>query len=83
MNKLRELTDMVNAVNSQLLKAHAEIIERINALERALFEVELPEEAVAALVDLKAMAQALDNLNPDAPPAPVDDPVAEEPEFPA
>lgn len=82
MSKLNELTGALSAVNEQLSKAKTEIVARIDTLERALTatDLDLPEEVVAALVDLKATAQALDDLNPDPAPAPTDEPVAETPE---
>lgn len=69
MSKLNELAVKLTAVNDRLLKAHQEIIDRIAELSEALGNVDLPEEAETALAALETAAQALDDLNPDAPPA--------------
>ncbi|MCU0806558.1 MAG: hypothetical protein MUC53_00995 [Candidatus Contendobacter sp.] len=73
MSKISEVAGQLQAVNEKLLKAKVEIIDRINALEEALGDVDLPAEAGEALTALMATAQALDDLNPDAEPAPAPD----------
>lgn len=58
------------AVKEQLVKAAGEIVGKISALEAALAEAGATSPAVVAVVaDLKAVAQGLDDLTPDAPPA--------------
>lgn len=79
MTKIAELSAIVTDAVAQLDKAHAEIVgkqdellSQISALEDALSNMndELPEDAVAALGALKAAAQSLDDVVPDAEPAP-------------
>jgi archaellum component FlaC len=77
MTKVNELAEKLNVINAQLHKASAEIIGQINALQDALTDVELPQEAIDAMNELESIAQALDDLNPDAPP-PVEDPEDDE-----
>lgn len=81
MSKLNEVAGQLQVANERLLKAKVEIIDRINALEDALDDVDLPIEAEEALSALMATAQALDDLNPDPEPEPGADPepVVEEP----
>ena len=71
--KISELTAAVTEVSTQLAKAQGEILERITSLEDALLNVELPEEATAALTALREQTQALDDIVPDA----IVDPVIE------
>ena len=66
MAKLNELAEQLNRITAQLEKARVEVVERVNALVAALEDVGLPAEAEAALEALKAKAQELDDLNPDA-----------------
>jgi len=66
MAKLNELAEQLNQITTQLEKARVEVVERVNALVAALEDVGLPAEAEAALEALKAKAQELDDLNPDA-----------------
>jgi hypothetical protein len=75
MTTVNELAGKLNAINAQLHKASGEIIDRINTLQDSLSNVDLPEEATDAMNELAALAQALDDLNPDAPP-----PVEENPD---
>jgi ACT domain-containing protein len=70
--KLSELSGLLNDVLAQLAKAKAEILDKIESLETALSDVDLPEDAVAALAALSAKAQALDDVVPDAE-APVEE----------
>ena len=63
--KLSELSGLLTDVLAQLAKAKAEIIERIETLETALSDVNLPPDAVSSLAALMAKAQALDDIVPD------------------
>ena len=66
----------------QLNKAKDEIVAQVSALQVALEGVDLPQDALDALVALEATAQVLDDLNPDAlsvEPEPATEPVADEP----
>ena len=69
--KLSELTTAISGVSTQLTKAQNEILSRINALENALVDVELPEDAVSAIEALRTQTQALDDIVPDVVPEPV------------
>lgn len=63
--------DAVNAVTSQLRKAQAEIVAKIDDVQ-----AQLDAAGVAQDIDLSALtaaAQALDDIVPDAAPAPADD----------
>ncbi len=64
--KVSELANAVAEVSAQLAKAQDEILGRIAALEAALVDVELPEQAVVAFDALRAQTQALDDINADA-----------------
>jgi len=71
------LKTQVGAIGDQLTKAQGEITTEIANLKTALADVELPAEATTALTDLTTavgtlspVAQALDDLNPDAPATP-------------
>ena len=78
MTQVNELAAKLEQVNVQLGKAKEEIINQVNALQDALANVELPADAEAALNNLMGAAQALDDLNPDAPapePVPAEEPV--------
>lgn len=77
MVTVNELAAKLNTINEQLDKAKNEIVAQVGALQAALEGVELPQDALDALVALEATAQVLDDLNPDAPVAPVDEPVVE------
>ena len=69
--KLSELTTAIAGVSAQLTKAQNEILYRINALENALVDVDLPEDAVNAFDALRTQTQALDDIVPDVVPEPV------------
>ena len=69
--KLSELTTAIAGVSAQLTKAQNEILSRINALENALIDVELPEDAASAIESLRTQTQALDDIVPDVVPEPV------------
>lgn len=73
-DQLNSLTTQVGAQGDQLTKAQTEIVAEIANLKNALTNVDLPVEATTALANLTAavakispIAQALDDLNPDAP----------------
>lgn len=68
--KLSELTTAIAGVSAQLTKAQNEILSRINALENALIDVELPEDAASAIEALRTQTQALDDIVPDVVPEP-------------
>jgi hypothetical protein len=65
---LNELATVLTGLATQLDKASAEILGKIAELETALLESEVPDEAAVLIEDLKAKAQALDDIVPDAPP---------------
>lgn len=60
-----ELTNSLTAIQATFEKAKAEIIGKIDNLQAALSNVELPEEAVAALAALQETATSLDDIVPD------------------
>jgi hypothetical protein len=60
-----EALTAIQAVGTQLQKAQAEIVQKITDLEAALANANLSPEAEAALADLKAKAQGLDDIVPD------------------
>jgi precorrin-6B methylase 1 len=64
--KLSEISANLAAVDAQLKKAQAEILNRISELQAALADVEVPVEATEALDRLAASAKALDDIVPDA-----------------
>jgi len=66
--KLSELPAAIAGVSAQLTKAQDEILAKIAAMEDALIDVELPEEAIVAINALRTDAQALDDIVPDAIP---------------
>ena len=59
MSQLNEVVGQLQAANERLLKARGEIIDRINALEEALGDVDLPDEAGEALTALMATCNRL------------------------
>lgn len=68
---ITEATAKLNSLGDQLEKASTEILKEIETLKAATVNVQLPAEAEAAIDRLTAKAQALDDINPDAPvPAP-------------
>lgn len=77
MAKLSDLQNELEAVNAQLSKAIGEINGKIDELADALDNVDLPEEAETALAELKAKAQALDDIVPDAEPEEPEEPEEE------
>lgn len=66
--KLSELDDVLAGLGTTLNKAKDEILDKITALENALLEVDLPDEAVAALENVITAARALDDVVPDPEP---------------
>lgn len=75
MAKLTELKSAVDAVNSQVAKAFGEIRSlidqqsaKIEELTKQLGDADIPADAQASLDALKALAQKLDDIVPDAPP---------------
>ena len=66
--KVSELAAAISELSAQLAKAQGEILGKIDALEAALVDVELPIEAVTALEGLRVGAQALDDIVPDVIP---------------
>jgi len=72
--KVSEIAATVNALSEQLVKVQVEILGKIEALETALTDVDLPEEAADALNALRGNVQAIDDIVPDVV---VEEPVAE------
>ena len=62
---LEELKQTLDATKDQLVKAATEINAKIDALEAQLATVVTTPEVDAALAELKAVAQQLDDINPD------------------
>jgi hypothetical protein len=91
--KVSELTSIINGAVVELKKAQDEIVskqvelyDRIQVLEGALVSAgDVPAEALAAIEELKTVAQSLDGIVPDiiTPvepiPVPVDEPPVEPP----
>lgn len=75
MTQVNDLAAKLDLINAQLAKASGEITAQIAALQTALENVALPADAETALANLALAAQALDDMNPDAEPAPVEEPV--------
>ena len=65
-----QLTTAIAGVSAQITKAQDEILGKIAALETALIDVDLPEDAVAAIEALRGQAQVLDDIVPDVVPEP-------------
>lgn len=70
MTKLSELAAQLSALTAQNDKANAEIINRIDELEAALSDVELPSDAIDALAALRTSVQKSDDVVLDAEPEP-------------
>jgi len=60
--KVSEIPAFVSSVKDELLKAKTEILDKIAALEATTTDADLSPETVAALTDLKAAAQGLDDI---------------------
>lgn len=68
---MTELLAQLQGLKTQADKAKAEVIAKIAALEEAINNAgTTTPEVDAALTDLKASVQGLDDLNPDAEPTP-------------
>ncbi len=71
MATMDELQASLDAVNDQLVKASGEIQAEIKTLQDELAAAGQTSPGVdASVARLQAMAQALDDLNADVPPAP-------------
>lgn len=70
MAKLAEIASRLETVDATLKKASAEIVTEIGNLREALADVDLPAEAETALEAIEATAKQLDDIVPDAIPAP-------------
>jgi hypothetical protein len=68
MVKLSELSGILAEITAQNDKANAEILARLDELEDALSDVDLPEEAISALESLCASVQVSDDFVLDQPP---------------
>lgn len=63
--KLSQLTAQLQTVDAQLTKAKAEILGRLDELQAALADVEVPLDAATAITALAMTAQGLDDIVPD------------------
>jgi hypothetical protein len=63
--KVSEVSVAVAGLAAQLVKIEGEILGKINALELALSDADLTDEAVEAFNALRANVQALDDIVPD------------------
>ena len=68
--KLSELAAAITEVSEQLAKAQVEIMTKIEELEAALADIELPQDAQDAIAALKEQAQRLDDVVPEVLPTP-------------
>lgn len=75
--KLHELSAAITEVSAQVAKVKDEVLARIAALETALQDLDLPEDAVVALTALREGVQALDDVTPDLEPVPEPEPQPE------
>ena len=67
MTGITELAAKIDAVSDKLVKASGEILNEISTLRTTAGD--LPADAEASLARLETMAQALDDIVPDAAPA--------------
>ncbi len=68
-DRMNEIVDTLNTVNTQLVKARVEILGKIADLEARLAEAgNTSAEVTAALAELKSTAQGLDEIVADAAP---------------
>jgi hypothetical protein len=74
MAKVSELAGLLNAVSARLEKAKGEIEAEIQTLKDEIANEDLTPEAQASFDRLSAIAQGLDDLNPDVVPPPVEPP---------
>jgi hypothetical protein len=77
--KINELLTVNQSIKGQLNKAEAEIVAKITelqdavaALTEASANVDLPQDVVDSIAEVQTAAQALDDINADPTPAPVD-----------
>lgn len=75
--KVSEIATAVTGVSAQLTKVQNEVLTRLNDLENALINVELPEEAVTAINGLRTQAQVLDDIIPDVVVEPIPEPAVD------
>jgi hypothetical protein len=75
MSKLSELANKLGALDEQLTKAKDEILAKLDELQTALADMDIPADAQAILDNLGTLAQTLDDIVPDPAPAP-EEPVA-------
>lgn len=69
MTSMTELETKLNDINLQLTKASAEIQAEVQSLKDIIAAGgQLTPDAEAALANLTSIAQALDDMNPDAAP---------------
>jgi hypothetical protein len=64
--KLAELATSLASIKTELEKVKVEILTKIDSLNAALADVEVPAEAAQALADVTVAAKALDDIVPDA-----------------
>jgi len=67
MSKLSELAATLANLSDKLDKAKIEIVTEITKLKEGMGNADIPPEAQASLERLSALAQALDDIIPDAP----------------
>lgn len=66
---MSELSDKLDRINAQLVKAGGEISQQITELKEALENAQVEDPGVAAAVaNLEVVAQQLDDIVPDAEP---------------
>lgn len=70
--ELSQVAEALGQIKDQLHKVKEEVVGKIDALQTELGNVQLPEAAVAALNELRAVTQQLDDIVPDAPAEPTD-----------
>lgn len=63
--KLSELATQLTAIDAKLTEASAEIVAKIDALQEALVDVEIPAEAVGLIDEIATKATALADIVPD------------------
>jgi len=63
--KLSEIAAQLTAIYAKLTEASTEIVAKIDALNEALADVDVPTEASALIDDITAKATDLANIVPD------------------
>lgn len=82
--KVSEAVTILQDIKTKLVKAKQEIIGKIDALQAALADVDLPVAAAQTLGEIGDAAQALDDIVPDVPAEPnPEQPIEPTPEQPA